>query len=100
MSAAKAVAREKGTWWPEVDFVYTSQYSDVGFDNLTSTAKIVRELRDFCAIPNFEGGAKSARLGERGLKFILHSKNWRAITRLASGRARQAWVNLDNSCRA
>ena len=35
-AARKGIDREKGSWWPEVDFVYNSQYSDVGFDNLTS----------------------------------------------------------------
>ena len=26
------ISKEKGSWWPEIDFVFNSQYSDVGFD--------------------------------------------------------------------
>ena len=35
-AARKGIQREKGSWWPEIGFVYNSQFSDVGFDNLTS----------------------------------------------------------------
>ena len=35
-AARQNISKEKGSWWPEIDFVFNSQYSDVGFDNLTS----------------------------------------------------------------
>ena len=35
-AAEFGIKREKGSWWPEVSLVFNHQYSDVGFDNLTS----------------------------------------------------------------
>lgn len=96
-AAKKAVAREKGTWWPEVDFVYTSQYSDVGFDNLTSPPRSSESYAISVRYPIFEGGAKSARLRGAWVEVYTAQQKLEAITRIASGRAREAWVNLDTA---
>ena len=56
-AARKGVDREKGSWWPEVDFVYNSQYSDVGFDNLTSPPRSSESYSISMRYPLFEGGA-------------------------------------------
>ena len=64
IAAQKGVEREKGSWFPEIDFVYNSQFSDVGFDNLTSPPRYTHSYSISMRYPLFEGGAGSARLRE------------------------------------
>lgn len=92
-AAKKGVAREKGTWWPEIDFVYSSQYSDVGFDNLTSPPRSSESYSVSFRYPIFEGGAGSARLRGAWAEFYGAQQQLEEAKRTASGEARAAWLN-------
>ena len=96
-AARKGVEREKGSWWPEVDFVYNSQYSDVGFDNLTSPPRSTESYSISMRYPLFEGGAGSARLRGAWAEFYSAQQELEAVRREAGGRARAAWLNLETS---
>lgn len=93
-AARKGVDREKGSWWPEVDFVYSSQYSDVGFDNLTSPPRSTQSYSISVRYPLFEGGAGSARLRGAWAEFYTAQQRLKATRRQSDSRARAAWVNL------
>lgn len=92
-AARKGVAKEKGTWWPEIDFVYNSQYSDVGFDNLTSPPRSSESYSVSFRYPLFEGGAGSARLRGAWAEFYGAQQKLEEAKRAASGEARAAWLN-------
>ena len=94
-AARKGVDREKGSWWPEIDFVYNSQYSDVGFDNLTSPPRSSESYSISMRYPLFEGGAGSARLRGAWAEFYSAQQQFEAVRRQASSRARAAWLNLE-----
>lgn len=94
-AARKGIDREKGSWWPEVDFVYNSQFSDVGFDNLTSPPRSTESYSISMRYPLFEGGAGSARLRGAWAEFYGAQQRLEAARRQASSRARAAWVNLE-----
>lgn len=96
-AARKLVEREKGSWVPEVDFVYNSQFSDVGFDNLTSPPRYMHTYAISMRYPLFEGGAGSARLRSAWAEFYSAQQQLEASKRAASGRARAAWVNLESA---
>ena len=96
-AARKGVDREKGSWWPEVDFVYNSQYSDVGFDNLTSPPRSTQSYSISVRYPLFEGGAGSARLRGAWAEFYTAQQQLEAAKRQADSRARAAWVNLQTA---
>ena len=93
-AANKGVAREKGTWWPEVDFVYNSQYSDVGFDNLVSPPRSSETYSISVRYPLFEGGAASARLRAAWAEYYGAQQQLEAAKRAANTRARAAWLNF------
>jgi TolC family type I secretion outer membrane protein len=97
VAARKLVEREKGSWVPEVDFVYNSQFSDVGFDNLTSPPRYMHSYSISMRYPLFEGGGGSARLRGAWAEFYSAQQQLEAAKRAASGRARAAWVNLESA---
>jgi outer membrane protein len=96
-AARKGVDREKGSWLPEIDFVYNSQFSDVGFDNLTSPPRYTHSYSISMRYPLFEGGAGSARLRGAWAEYYSAQQQLEAAKREASGRARSAWVNLESA---
>jgi outer membrane protein len=96
-AARKGIDREKGSWWPEIDFVYNSQYSDVGFDNLTSPPRSSESYSISMRYPLFEGGAGSARLRGAWAEFYSAQQQLEASRREASTRARAAWFNFQAS---
>ena len=96
-AARKGVEREKGSWFPEVDFVYVSQYSDVGFDNLTSPPRTSESFSVSMRYALFEGGAGSARLRAARTEFYTAKQQLEAAKRRATGRARAAWMNLQTA---
>lgn len=96
-AARKSIDREKGSWSPEVDFVYTAQYSDVGFDNLTSPPRNTTSYSLSLRYPLFEGGAGMARLRGAWAEFYSAQQRLEGAKRAASGRARAAWVNLQSA---
>lgn len=96
-AARKGIEREKGSWWPEIDFVYSSQYSDVGFDNLTSPPRSSESYSISMRYPLFEGGAGAARLRGAWAEFYSAQQQLEAARRQASSRARAAWLNLETA---
>ena len=96
-AARKGISRERGSWFPEVDFVYTSQYSDVGFDNLTSPPRSSESYSISMRYPLFEGGAGSARLRAAWAEYYAAQQGVEAAKRQASGRAIAAWLNLQTA---
>ena len=97
LAASKGVDREKGSWLPEIDFVYNAQYSDVGFDNLTSPPRNTNSYLLSLRYPLFEGGAGSARLRGAWAEFYSAQQRLEGAKRDARGRARAAWVNLESA---
>ena len=96
-AARKGIDREKGSWWPEIDFVYSTQYSDVGFDNLTSPPRTSESISLSMRYPLFEGGAGAARLRGAWAEFYSAQQQLEAARREASSRARAAWLNLETA---
>lgn len=96
-AARKGIQREKGSWWPEIDFVYNSQFSDVGFDNLTSPPRSSETYSVSFRYPLFEGGAGAARLRGAWAEFYSAQQQLEATKRESMGRARAAWINLETA---
>ena len=94
-AAKKGVDREKGSL--PIDFVYNSQFSDVGFDNPTSPPRYTQSYSISMRYPLFEGGAGSARLRSAWAEYYSAQQQLEAAKREASGRARSAWVNLESA---
>jgi len=94
LAARKSIAREKGSWVPNVDLIVSSQYSDVGFDNLTSPPRTSDSIQISVNYPLFEGGAGSARLRGAWAEFYTAQQQVEAAKRAGETRARSAWVQL------
>jgi len=94
-AAQKNVSKEKGSWIPEVDFVYNSQYSDVGFDNLTSPARTTDSYSISVRYPLFEGGAGVARTRAAWADFYAAKSELDLASRESGANARAAWVRLE-----
>ena len=94
-AAQKNVSKEKGSWIPEVDFVYNSQYSDVGFDNLTSPARTTDSYSISVRYPLFEGGAGAARTRAAWADFYAAKSELDLANRESGANARAAWVRLE-----
>jgi len=94
-AARQNISKEKGSWWPEIDFVFSSQYSDVGFDNLTSPPRSSESYSLSFRYPIFEGGAGSARLRGAWAEYYGAQQRLEEARRLAGGRARAAWVTYN-----
>ena len=95
LAARKSIARERGSWVPNVDLVISSQYSDVGFDNLTSPPRTSDSIQISVNYPLFEGGAGSARLRGAWAEFYTAQQQVEAAKRSGETRARSAWVQLE-----
>lgn len=95
--ARKGIDSEKGSWLPEIDFVYNAQYSDVGFDNLTSPPRNTSSYSVSLRYPLFEGGAGAARLRGAWAEFYAAQQRLEGTKREVTARARAAWVNLDSA---
>lgn len=94
-AARKGIAREKGSWVPNIDLLISSQYSDVGFDNLTSPPRTSESIQIAINYPLFEGGAGSARRRGAWAEFYTAQQQVEAAKRSAETRARSAWVFLE-----
>lgn len=93
----KAVSREQGAFAPQIDFTYSFQHSDVGFDNLSIPARDTSTVAIGFNYPIFEGGGGSARL--RGAKSELYVAQARLEEerRESEALARSAWLHLEAS---
>ncbi len=93
-AARKAIDRERGTWIPEIDLTFTHQYSDVGFDNLSSPPRDTSIVAIGFNYPLYEGGAGSARLRGAWAEYYTAQIGLQAVQRESEARARSAWLNL------
>ncbi|MDA8562615.1 TolC family protein [Luminiphilus sp.] len=95
VSAARAaVDREKGSWWPEVDLLITQQYSDVGFDNLTSPPRTTESVSIEINYPLIQGGSGRARIRGAEAEFYAARNELETIKREIQTTARSAWLRL------
>lgn len=94
-AADKAVLRERGSWIPNVDLTYSYQYSDVGFDNLSSPPRDTSTIAVGFNYPLFEGGAGNARLRVAQAEYRIAQTRLDGVSREIKTRARSAWLNLE-----
>lgn len=93
-AADKAVSREKGSWIPNIDLTYSYQYSDVGFDNLSSPPRDTSTVAVGFNYPLFEGGAGNARLRAAQAEYRMAKTRLEGVNRETEARARSAWLNF------
>ncbi len=95
--AEYGVKREKGTFWPEVSLVITEQYSDVGFDNLTSPARNTESVAISVNYPLLQGGARVARIRGAWAEYYTAKQELEGVRRSVETQARSAWVRLNSA---
>jgi outer membrane protein len=93
-AAKRGVDRERGKWFPEIDFTYSYQYSDVGFDNLASPPRDTTTIALGFNYPLFEGGAGVARVRGAWAEYYAAQTQLEAVQRDLEARARSSWLNL------
>ena len=96
-AARSAVQRERGSWVPVIDLTYSYQYSDVGFDNLSSPPRDTSTIAVGFNYPLFEGGAGAARLRGAWAEYYSTQTELEAVKRDLELRARSSWLNLQAS---
>lgn len=96
-AAEYGVKREKGTFWPEVSLVITEQYSDVGFDNLTSPARNTESVAITVNYPLLQGGARVARIRGAWAEYYAAKQELEGVMRSVETQARSAWVRLKSA---
>ena len=93
-AAEFAIKREKGSWWPEVSLVFNHQYSDVGFDNLTSPPRTTESVSIAVNYPLIQGGSGSARIRGAWADFYAAKEELEDAKRQVETLTRSAWVRL------
>ena len=93
-AAEFGIKREKGAWWPEVSLVFNHQYSDVGFDNLTSPPRTTESVSIAVSYPLIQGGAGSARIRGAWAEFYAAKEELEGVRRQVETQTRSAWVRL------
>lgn len=93
-AAEFGIKREKGSWWPEVSLVFNHQYSDVGFDNLTSPPRTTESVSIAVSYPLIQGGAGSARIRGAWAEFYAAKEELEGVKRQVETQTRTAWVRL------
>ena len=93
-AAEFGIKREKGSWWPEVSLVLNHQYSDVGFDNLTSPPRTTESVSIAVSYPLIQGGAGSARIRGAWAEFYAAKEELEGVKRQVETQTRTAWVRL------
>lgn len=96
-AAEYGVKREKGTWWPEISLIFSQQYSDVGFDNLTSPPRNTESLSIAVSYPLSQGGSGAARVRGAWAEYYATKEEMEGVKREVETRARSAWVRLSAS---
>lgn len=94
-AADYGVKREQGTWWPEVNLIFNQQYSDVGFDNLTSPPRTTESVSIAVNYPLIQGGSGSARVRGAWADFYAAQEELVGIKREVETQTRSAWVRLE-----
>ena len=93
-AAEFGIKRERGSWWPEVSLVLNHQYSDVGFDNLTSPPRTTESVSIAVSYPLIQGGAGSARIRGAWAEFYAAKEELEGVKRQVETQTRSAWVRL------
>ena len=93
-AAEHGIKREKGSWWPEVSLVFNRQYSDVGFDNLTSPPRTTESVSIAVNYPLIQGGSGSARIRGAWAEFYAAKEELEGAKRQVETQTRSAWVRL------
>ena len=93
-AAEFGIKREKGSWWPEVNLVLNHQYSDVGFDNLTSPPRTIESVSIAVSYPLIQGGSGSARIRGAWAEFYAAKEELEGVKRQVETQTRSAWVRL------
>lgn len=93
-AAEFGIKREQGSWLPEVSLVLNHQYSDVGFDNLTSPPRTTESVSIAVSYPLVQGGAGSARIRGAWAEFYAAKEELEGIKRQVETQTRSAWVRL------
>ena len=96
-AAEFGIKREKGSWWPEVSVVFNQQYSDVGFDNLTSPPRNTESISIAVNYPLFQGGAGAARIRGAWAEYYATKEELEGIKREVETQTRSAWVRLSTA---
>lgn len=93
-AAEFGVKREKGSWFPEVSLVFNQQYSDVGFDNLTSPPRTTESVSIAVNYPLIQGGSGSARIRGAWAEYYAAKEELEGVKRSVETQTRSAWVRL------
>ena len=93
-AAEFGIKREEGSWLPEVSLVFNHQYSDVGFDNLTSPPRTTESVSIAVSYPLIQGGAGSARIRGAWAEFYAAKEELEGVKRQVETQTRSAWVRL------
>jgi len=93
-AAEFGIKREKGSWYPEVSLVFNHQYSDVGFDNLTSPPRTTESVSIAVNYPLIQGGAGSARIRGAWAEYYASKEELERVKREVETQTRSAWVRL------
>jgi outer membrane protein len=97
IAAKAAVEREKGSWWPEVDLVFNQQYSDVGFDNLSSPPRTSDSVSIAVNYPLIQGGSGSARIRGAWAEYYGAQQELEAARRSVETQTRSAWLRFESA---
>ena len=91
-AAEFGIKREKGSWWPEVSLVFNQQFSDVGFDNLSSPPP-----SRVCRLPELPLNPRRRRRGTNSgawAEYYASKEELEAVKREVETQTRSAWVRL------
>ena len=94
VAAEFGVKREKGSWWPEVSLIFSHQYSDVGFDNLTAPPRNTESVSIAVNYPLIQGGAGAARIRGAWAEYYVAKEELESTRREIETQTRSAWVRL------
>lgn len=97
VAAYENLSRERGARLPKLDLSFSSQFSDVGFDNLTSPPRYTDILQLSVNIPLFEGGAGLARIRKATADINMKKSEVDSVARRLESAVRGAWLDLDTA---
>ena len=96
-AAEEQVELERGSRLPKVYLSFNSQYSDVGFDNLTSPPRDTETLQLSVNFPLFEGGGGGARVRRAWGRFYASQSELAMVRLEVETSVRSAWLALGTS---
>lgn len=96
-AAAATIEREKGSWWPTIDLVFSHQYSDVGFDNLSSPPRYSDSIQLSINYPLIQGGSGRAQIRGAEADYYAAKYQLEAVRRSIEAQARSSWVQFNAS---